>query len=324
MKGFTAKNMLTAMAGVLLSMGVAAAQPYPAKPVTMVVPFPPGGGTDTGSRLLAQKLTERWGQQVIIENRPGAAGNIGLEYVSRAKPDGYVILMGNFGTQSVNPMLYKLPFDPDKAFAPISLVAELPMVLVVNPKLPAATTADIIALAKTKAGDLNYGTSGQGSSMHLAAELFADAAKVQLTHVPYKGGGPAIQDVIGGHINMAFATILETSGHLRAERLRAIAVTGSKRSPALPSIPTIAETALPGYDSISWIGLLAPAGTPSEILDKIAADTKWAMELPDIREKFLAQGATPVGSTAAEFAELIARDKDRYAKIIKEKNITAD
>lgn len=307
------------------AVAVAAEPAFPSKPVVLVVPFPPGGGTDTGSRFLAQRLSERWKQTVIVENRPGAAGNIGLEYVSKAKPDGYTIMMGNIGTQSINPSLYKnLAYNPDTAFQPIALIAELPLVAVVNPGLDVKTVPDLIALAKAKKGDLSYGTSGAGSSMHLAAALFEDGTGVTLTHVPYKGGGPAIQDVIGGHIAMSFATILETSGHLKSNRLRAVAVTSAKRSPAMPDLPTFAESGLPGYDSISWIGLLAPAGTPKEIVDKIAADTKWAIEDTDLGEKLIKQGATPLFLGPPAFADLIATDRARYGKVIVEKNIVAE
>ncbi len=203
-------------AGLAILVGTAVqAQTYPQQPVTMIVPFPPGGGTDTGARLLAQKLSDKWGQQVIVDNKPGAAGIVGLEIASKAKPDGYTIVMSNIGTQAINQSLYKkLPYNSDTAFTPITLVAELPLVLVVNPSTSAKTTAELIALAKTKPGELTYSTSGNGSSMHLAAALFENQAGLKFTHVPYKGGGPAIQDLIGGHVSMSFATVLETSGQI--------------------------------------------------------------------------------------------------------------
>lgn len=261
------------LAAIVAILQPALAQDYPSRNVTMVVPFPPGGGTDTGARIIAQSLSERWKKPVIVENKPGAAGNIGLDFVAKAKPDGHTLVVGNIGTQAINPSLYKnLPFDPDKAFAPISLIAELPLVLVVNPQLPAKTVSEIIALAKSKPDELSYGRSGNGGSMHLAAALFEDAAGLKLLHVPYKGGGPAIQDVIGGHTQMAFATVLETIGFIRNGRLRAIAVTSDKRSPALPEVPTIAESGLPEFNSVSWIGVLAPAGTAPTVVDRIAKD----------------------------------------------------
>jgi len=319
-------RFVLALALVLTITAPARAQSdYPTKNVTMVVPFPPGGGTDTGARLVAQKLSERWKQPVIVENKPGAAGIVGADYVSRAAPDGYTLLMGNIGTQSINPSLYKkLPYKPDTAFTPVTLVAELPLVLLVNPALPAKSPKELIALAKSKPGELNYSTSGSGGSMHLAAVLFENASGTQMMHVPYKGGGPAIQDVIGGHVNLSFATILESSSHVRAGKLRALAVTSEKRSPALPDVPTLAESGLPGFNSASWIGLLAPAKTPQPIVDKIARDVQAVLADADVRKKLLDQGATPVGSTPAEFKSLIEADRERYAKIIKEKNITAD
>jgi tripartite-type tricarboxylate transporter receptor subunit TctC len=294
--------------------------------VAIVVPFPPGGGTDTGARLLAQRLTQRWGQSVIVENKPGAAGAVGAGYVSSAKPDGYTLLMGNFGTQSINPTLYskKLSYDPDTAFVAITLVADLPLVLVANPALQVSSGQDLIALAKAQPGTITYSSSGSGGSMHLAGALFESASGAQMLHVPYKGGGPAIADVIAGHVNVSFATILETSGHIKTGRLRALAVTGLSRSPAMPDVPTLSDTVLPGFNSSSWIGLLAPAGTPKAIVDKIAADVRDAMSAPDLRQQFIDQGAMPVGGTPAQFQALIDNDRRRYAKIIQEKSIAVD
>ena len=310
-------------AGLAILVGAAVqAQTYPQQSITMIVPFPPGGGTDTGARLLAQKLSDKWGQQVIVDNKPGAAGIVGVEIASKAKPDGYTIVMGNIGTQAINPSLYKkLPYNADTAFTPITLVAELPLVLVINPATAAKTTAELIALAKAKPGDLPYATSGNGSSMHLAAALVENQAGLKLTHVPYKGGGPAIQDLMGGHVSMSFATVLETSGQIKSGKLRAIAVTSDKRSPALPDVPTAAESGLPGYNSISWIGLLAPAGTPQPIVDKIATDVNAVLTEPATRQQFVDQGAIPVGSTPAQFKALIDADRVRYGKIIVEKDI---
>jgi tripartite-type tricarboxylate transporter receptor subunit TctC len=317
-----ALTLVTVLSGAAPALAQA---PYPTKNVTLVVPFPPGGGTDTGARLIAQKLSERWGQPVIVENKPGAAGIIGAEYAAKAKPDGHTLFVGNIGTQSINPSLYKkLPYNTDTAFAPISLIAELPLVLVVNPKIEAKSPADVIALAKSRPGDVTYSTSGSGGSMHLAAALFEKQAGVTMMHVPYKGGGPAIQDLIAGHVNVSFATILETSSYIRSGRLQALAVTSESRSPALPDVPTVAESGLPGFASISWIGLLAPAGTPQPVIDKVAADVRAVVEAPDIRDRLIGQGATPVGSSPAEFKALIEKDRARYAKIIAEKSITAD
>jgi tripartite-type tricarboxylate transporter receptor subunit TctC len=296
---------------------------FPTKSVTIVVPFPPGGGTDTGARLIAQKLTERWGQQVVVDNKPGAAGSIGATAVAKAKPDGYTLLMGNIGTQSINPSLYKnLPYNPETAFAPVTLIAELPLVLLVNPALPAKSAKELIALANSKPkGEMTYSTSGSGGSMHLAGELFEDASGLQLLHVPYKGGGPALVDLIAGHVNLSFATILESFGFVKGGKLRALAVTSDKRSPALPDVPTLAESGLPGYNSISWIGLLAPAGTPQPVIDKVAADVREVLAAADVSQRLIDQGATPVGSSPAQFKSLIDNDRQRYARIIQEKGI---
>ena len=322
------RRMLLALAAILavaLSLP-AAAQSFPSRTVTIVVPFPPGGGTDTGARLVAQRLSQRWGQPVVVENKPGAAGMVGVEYVSKQKNDGYTLLMGNFGTQSVNPTLYakRLAYNPDTAFTAISLVADLPLVLVVNPAMPAASASDFVALARAQPGKLTYSSSGAGGSMHLAGALFENASGAQLLHVPYKGGGPAIADLIAGHVNASFATILETSGHIKSGRLKALAVTGLERSPALPEVPTLADTALPGFNSSSWIGLLAPAGTPRAVIDKVAADVRDTMQEAELRQKFVDQGAQPVGGTPAEFQALIDNDRRRYAKIIQDKNITVE
>jgi tripartite-type tricarboxylate transporter receptor subunit TctC len=319
-------TLFLASFALFVAQGFAALAQYPARTVTIIVPFPPGGGTDTGARLIAQRLTQRWGQTVIVENKPGAAGALGADYVSKQKPDGYILLMGNFGTQSVNPTLYgkKLAYNPDTAFAPITLVADLPLVLVVNPSVTAASAKDLIAMARAQPGKLAYSSSGSGGSMHLAGALFESASATQMLHVPYKGGGPAISDLIAGHVNLSFATILESSGHIKSGRLRALAVTGLSRSPVLPDVPTLADTALPGFNSSSWIGLLAPAGTPQAVIDKVAADVKEALKEPDLRQQFIDQGALPVGSTPKEFQALIDNDRRRYAKIINEKNITVD
>ena len=315
------------IAALLLAVALPAlGQSYPSRSVTIVVPFPPGGGTDTGARLLATRLAQRWGQPVLVENKPGAAGMVGVEYVSKLKPDGYTLIMGNFGTQSVNPTLYakKLAYNPDTAFTAITLVADLPLVLVVNPAMRAQGAGDLIAYAKSNPGKVTYSSSGSGGAMHLAGALFENASGAQMLHVPYKGGGPAIADLIGGHVDSSFATILETSGHIRSGRLRALAVTGLARSPVLPEVPTLADTVLPGFNSSSWIGLLAPAGTPAAIVRKIAADAHELLHEPELKQKFIEQGAMPVGSTPAEFQALIDNDRRRYARIINENNITVE
>jgi len=304
---------------------VAQTAAFPNRPVTLVVPFPPGGGTDTGARIVAQKLAAKWGQQVIVENKGGAAGSIGADLVAKAKPDGYTILMGNIGTQAINPSLYKkLPYDPDKAFAPISLVAELPLAMMVNPQVPAKTAKEFIAYAKAKPGQLSYSSSGAGGAPHLAAEMFKLAAGSFIVHVPYRGGGPAVQDLIAGHVQLSFMTVLEASGHIKAGKLRALAVTSARRVSALAEVPTLAESAVPGFDSISWIGLLAPAGTPKEIVEKISADTREVIAAEDVNARLVELGAIPAANTPAQFGALIDKDRARYAKIIQERGISVD
>ena len=305
--------------------GAAHAQGYPTRPVTLVVPFPPGGGTDTGARIVAQRLGQRWGRAVIIDNKGGAAGSIGAEYAAKARPDGYTLMMGNIGTQSINPSLYpRLSYDPDKAFVPISLVAELPLVMLVNPDVPAKTVKEFIALAKSQPGRFSYSTSGAGSSMHLAGEMFKNQSRTFILHVPYRGGGPAIGDLLARHVQLTFATALEASGHIRSGKLRALAVTGATRVPSLPDVPTLSEAGLPGFNSISWIGLLAPAGTPKGIVDKIAADLREVLGSGDGRQMLIELGAVPAPGTPAQFAALITNDRKRYERIIRERAITAD
>ncbi|WP_375140210.1 Bug family tripartite tricarboxylate transporter substrate binding protein [Azohydromonas aeria] len=315
------------MASMLAMAAPALAQsgPWPSKPVTIVVPFPPGGGTDTGARILAEQLTRRWGQTVVVENKGGAAGQIGADMVAKAKPDGYTLLMGNVGTQSINPALYKkLPYDPDKAFAPITLVAELPLAMMVNPSVPAKTVKEFIAYAKSRPGQLSYSSSGAGGGPHLAAEMFKDSTGSFILHVPYRGGGPAVSDLIAGHVQLSFMTAFEASGHLKAGKLRALAVTSDKRVPALPDVPTLSEAGVPGFNSISWIGLLAPAGTPQEITDKAAADVRAVMSQDEVRRKFSDLGAIPAAGTPAAFARLIDDDRKRYAQIIQDRKVTVE
>lgn len=316
---------LSILGALWLVQPVAAQEVFPARPVTIVVPFPPGGGTDTGARWIAQKLSERWGQSVVVDNKPGASGLIGAELVSRAKPDGYTLMMANAQTVAINPaLLKKMPYQSETAFAPISLVAELPLVLLVNPALTAATTQEFVALAKARPGELTYGSAGNGSSTHLAASLFENATATKLVHVPYKGGGPAMQDVMAGHVNLTFLTVLESASALKSGRVRPIAVTSNRRSPALPDIPTLGESGLPGYFSISWIGMLAPAGTPPAVVEKIAKDVQQIIATPEMQERLVSQGATPVGNTPAQFKALIDSETKRYKELIVEKGITAD
>ena len=305
--------------------GVLAQAPYPTRTVTMIVPFPPGGGTDVGARLIAQRLTAKWGQSVVVENRAGAAGIVGMEAAAKAKPDGYTFIMGNVGTIAINNSLYKkLPYDHETAYAPINFVADLPLVMLAYPGLAAKTPKDIIAMAKAEPGKVTFASSGAGGAPHLAAELFEDMAGIKMLHIPYKGGGPAVTDLMAGHVNILFTTVLEAVGHVKAGKLRGMAVTSAARSPALPEVPTVAEAALPGYDTGSWLGLLAPTGTPQAIVDKIAADVRDVVSEADTREKFISQGALPRAMSNAQFIALIASEKKRYAKLIADKNIRTE
>jgi tripartite-type tricarboxylate transporter receptor subunit TctC len=321
-------HLLAAIAGFsfLTSLQTEAfAQGYPAKPVTFIVPFPPGGGTDISARTVAAKLTQKWGQSVIAENRAGAAGILGADAVAKARPDGYTLLIVNVGVTSINPTLYpKLPYDPDKAFAPISLICELPFVLMASPSFKPGSVKELVALAKANPDKVTFASSGQGGSPHLTAELFQLATGTKLTHVPYKGGGPAMTDLMAGHVDLLFASVLEGSGHIKAGKLKGLAVTHAKRSPALPDVPTLAEAGVPNAESGSWIALLAPAATPPAIIDKVAADVKEAVSAPDVREKLIAQGAVPQASTPRELQALIDKDRERYGRIIREKGLKAE
>ena len=316
-----------ALATVTLLTGFAHAQitPFPNKAVTVIVPFPPGGGTDIGARVIAQKLTVKWGQSVVVENRAGAAGLVGADVVAKAKPDGYTLLVGNVGTQAINPSLYaRMPYNADTAFAPISMIAELPFLMMASTKVPAKSVREFIALAKAEPGTRTFASSGNGGSPHLTAEIFQTAAGVKMTHVPYKGGGPALTDLMAGHVDILFASVLEGSGHVKAGKLQAFAMSGATRSPALPDVPTLAEAGVSGAESGSWIAMFAPAGTPQIIIDKIAADIKEALSVAETRDKLIAQGATPQSSTPAELKTIIDRDRVRYGKVIVERAIKVE
>jgi tripartite-type tricarboxylate transporter receptor subunit TctC len=317
--------VLAASLALLVAATGALAQTYPAKPVTLIVPFSPGGGTDISARTVAAKLTAKWGQSVVVENRAGAAGILGADAVAKARPDGHTLLIANVGITSINPALYpKLPYDPDKAFAPISLICELPFVLMASPSFAPNTVKELVAFARANPEKVTYASSGQGGSPHLTAEIFQLATGTRMTHVPYKGGGPAMTDLMAGHVNLLFASVLEGSGHIKAGKLKGLAVSHARRSPALPGVPTLAEAGVKGAESGSWIALLAPAGTPAAIIDKVAADVKEVVAAPDTRDKLIAQGAVPQASTPAELQALIDADLARYSKIIREKGLKAE
>ena len=325
-KFMKASNVIASLFLLLIaSLGNAQTVSFPDRPVTIVVPFPPGGGTDAGARLIAQKLSTRWGQSVIIDNKAGASGMVGSEYVSRAKPDGYTLLIGNIGTFSINPSLYKkMPYDPDKAFVPVSMIAELPYFLLVTPSLKANNVKEFIAFAKANPGAVTYASSGSGSGPHLAGEMFEKATGLDMMHVPYKGGGPAAADVMAGHVNMYFSTVLESIGSVKSGKLKALGASSLVRSPAMPELPTIAESGVSGFDAASWIGIAAPAGTPPALVDKSAADIKVVISEQDTKQTLIQQGATPMPLTPTAFKARIESDRQRYAKVIKDGNVQVD
>ena len=306
-------------------VALATAQTYPAKPVTWIVPFPPGGGTDISARTVAAKLAEKWHQSVVIENRGGAAGIVGADVAARARPDGYTLLIVNVGITSINPTLYpKLPYNPDTAFKPISLLCELPFVLMASPSFPPNTVKELVAYAKANPEKVTFASSGSGGSPHLTAEIFQLATGTRMTHVPYKGGGPAMTDLMAGHVNLLFASVLEGSGHIKSGRLKGLAVTHAKRSPAIPEVPTLAEAGVKNAESGSWIALLAPAATPAAIIESVGADIREAVALAEVRDKLIAQGAVPQASTPAELQKLIDADRSRYGRIIRDKGLKAE
>lgn len=314
-----------AAAAALAAFTAHAQDKWPTHPVTIVVPFAAGGGTDIGTRIVAQKLSTLWGQSVVVDNRGGAGGNVGLELVSRARPDGYTLVTGNVGTQSINPTLYKkLNYDPDKAFVPIGQFAELPFVLAATNSLPAKNAKELVAYAKANPEKVSYASSGAGGSPHLSAETFRIATGTQILHVPYKGGGAAMTDLIAGNVQILFASVLELSGHIKAGKLKALAVTSRKRVSALPDVPTLQEAGITGAESGSWLGLLAPAGTPPAIVEKINKDLQAVLAMPDVQEKLLGQGAVAAGGSQADFVKLIADDRRKYARIIVDNKLTAD
>ncbi len=304
------------------AQGVAA---FPKQAVTLVVPFPAGGPTDAMARLLAQKLSDRLGQQVVIDNRGGAGGGIAAELVARAPADGHTLFFGTTGTMSINPSLYKkLRYDPVKDFAPVSLMATTMNVLVVNPEVPAKNLAELVQLAKSKPGELAYGSAGNGSSNHLSGELFKFIAGVQVSHVPYRGSSPALVDLLGGRIAMMFDTIAVQTQNIAAGKVRALAVTGPRRSPLLPEVPTAQEAGLKGFDVTIWFGVLAPAGTPAPIIERLNREIVAVMATDDMRKRMQADGAEARTTTPAEFAVLIKQDTAKWAPVVKASGATLD
>jgi tripartite-type tricarboxylate transporter receptor subunit TctC len=298
--------------------GLAQAQNYPAKPIRLVVPQPPGGGNDTIARMISQKLTVALKQQVTVDNRAGAGGLIGADVAAHSPADGYTLLLGNVATLAIIPNVQKkMPYDPLKDFAPVSLVASAPLLVVVHPSLPVTTVRQLVMLAKAKPGQLNYASNGVGSSTHLATEMFKLMTKTDLVHVPYKGLGPATTDLLSGQVQLMFSSAVAMMPHAQAGRLRAIAMTGAKRSAAIPNVPTVAEAGVPDYESGSWYGILAPAGTPREIIDLLNREIVVAVRAPDINDRLVAEAVLPVGNTPAEFTAYIQKEFARIGSVIR-------
>jgi len=301
----------------------AAAQQYPSKPVRFVVPFVAGGPTDIQGRMLGEKLSQRLGQQFIIDNRGGANGNIGLEITAKAPPDGYTIVIATVGTWAVNPSLYKQPFDVTRDFAPIIQVSTSPAVLVVHPSVPARNVKELIALAKSKPGQLNYGSSGVGGLGHISGALFGLMTGTKMVHIPYKSSAPSLTDLIAGQIQVLFNNAISTVPHINSGKARALAVTSLKRMQALPDLPTLDEAGVKGYDNSSWSAVGAPAGTPKEIISKLNSELAAILKLPDIQEKSAAVGADIIGGTPEQFAAYLKSEIAKFARVVKEAKITA-
>ncbi len=311
------------LAGLALLAATAAyAQPYPSRPIRLIVPFPPGGSTDILARALGQKLAENLAQAVVIDNRPGAGGSIGAEAAAKAAPDGHTVMMGHLGTLAVNPAIYKsLPYDPVKSFAPVSLMAMVPSVLVVNPQVPAASAAELIAYARANPGKLAYGSAGAGSTSHLTTEYFKLATGTDILHVPYKGIGPMLTDLISGQLSMGLNGAPAVMPHVNSGRLRALAVSGLKRLDSLPQIPTLDESGVKGFDASGWYGIVAPAGTPREIVMRLNAEIRRIMQTPDLRARLDNEGAIPAPGSPEEFAAFIQSEIARWGAVLRRAGI---
>ena len=312
-----------AAAAILIAMGLAndaayAQQAYPARPVRLIIPFPPGGSTDIVGRVAAQNLTELWGVQVLVDNRGGASGQIGVELAAQSAPDGYTLVIGHIGTFGVNPSLYpKLRYDAIKDFSPISLIARVPNMLAVHPSLPVKTVKQLVDMAKARPGTLNYGSSGSGSNPFLCVEFFKMLTKTDIVHIPYKGTGPMLTDLISGQISLTINGVPPLLPHVKSKRLNAIAVASDKRLSILPDLPTIKESGVPEYEVTQWYGMLAPVNTPGVIVSKVNADIQKFLVRPDTAAKMSSEGAIPAGSTPEQFGALIRAEIERWAKVVK-------
>lgn len=320
-----ARPAAAAAAALLLALpATVLAQPWPSKPIRVVVPFPAGGGIDTVARIVVPKMSEALGQPMVIDNRSGAGGTVGTEVVARATPDGHVLL-ATFASHSMNATLYRdLSYDTEKAFAPISLIATVPNILVVHPSLPAKTVGDLISLAAKRPGDINYASVGNGTPAHLSAELFNMMAGVRMTHIPYKGAAASIIGMITGETQLTFTTVLIALPHVKAGKLRPLAVATLARTPLLPEVPTVDQSGLKGYESIAWYGLLAPAGTPGPVVDRLNAELVRSVQTPEVRDNLLRQGTEIVASSPARFAQIIREDIVKWTKVVKAAAVKPD
>ncbi len=310
---------------LVLTSAIASAQSYPTRAIRFVVPFAPGGGGDVVARIVAPKFSEMLGQPLVIENRGGAGGTLGTEIGAKAAPDGYTIVLGNVGPMSVAPSMYeKLNYDPVKDLAPVTLIAAFPNLLVTHQSIPVRSVKDLVALARQNPGKLNYASAGSGTSTHLAAELFKVVARINVVHVPYKGGAQALTDLLAGQVAFYFGTVPSAIGYVRSGRLRGLAVTSLKRSSAAPDVPTVAEQGYPGFETAAWYGVLVPTGTSQDIITRLHADLVKVLATPDVKQKLQGQGGDPVGNTPAEFGAYIRAEGAKWSKVIKAAGVKAD
>jgi len=317
--------VLLITASAWLMSGVALAQTYPTKPVRMIVPFPPGGATDLLARVVAQKLSESLGHQVVVDNRPGAGGTIGSRLMLDAQPDGYTILTSSVSTHAIGPHLYaKPPYDPMKDFAAITELSSTPTVLMVSGTLPVATLKEFIALAKARSGQLNYGSSGVGTQFHLSGELLKLQTGIDMTHIPFKGTALVYPDLFSGQVSMLFDTLSVAIPFIKAGRVKALGVTGTQRTPTLPDVPTIAEAGVPGFYAGLWLGIWGPAKLPRDITERLSSDVAKLLKLPDVKERLASQGMEPIGNTPAQFAEFVRKENETWSKVVKAAGVKAE
>ncbi|WP_431514204.1 Bug family tripartite tricarboxylate transporter substrate binding protein [Variovorax sp. DAIF25] len=322
----TLARLLAAALPLALAMGPAAAQQdYPAKPIRLIVPFTPGGVTDTGARVVADKLGARLGQSVVVDNRPGASGNIGTQMVASAAPDGYTLLLGFDGTLVINPHVYaKVPFDTLKDFVPVSKIGDAVLIIVVHPSVPAKTLSELVAYSKTNPGGVSYGSAGTGSTPHLAGELLKARTGANFVHVPYKGGGQSMTDLVGGSLPMLYTAVAGAYPFVQKGQIRPIAVSSAQRLASLPDVPTVAESGVPGFESSSWIGILAPAKTPQPIVERLQRELHAVVQSPEVRERLASLGISALGNTPGEFGQQIRADLAKYDQIVKAAKVRVD